>query len=90
MELASGSEIPEESTLRLGRSPAWDWTTVPVASDGSFHVTGLAHEVYSIRVAVPETAIETSDFRYQIVGDNTFGLNLKKSRTGFRIPLQRK
>ncbi len=88
--LADDVPLPRNSTLRLGRDPAWDWKQVGLKSDGTFHIVGLPPEIYTVRVVVPELTIDTSQFRYQMVGENTFGLNMKKDRAGFRIPLRPK
>ena len=86
--IASGGKVPKDSTLRLSRKVAWDWKTIPVAEDGTFDATGLPPEVYEVGVQVAGSNIDTKGFRYQMLGDNSFGIRLRESRSDFLIPLK--
>ncbi len=86
--LADSGTVPEDSTLRLSRKVAWDWKTIPIAEDGTFEVVGLPPEVYEVGVHVAGSQIDSKRFRYQMLGDHSFGIRLQENRLDFLIPMK--
>ena len=89
VELPEGMKLVPNARLRLSREPAWDWKDVNLADDGSFVIHGLPPEVYKVRLRVDGVKIDSDRFRFQMLGDNQFGINLKKDQSDFVIPTRR-
>lgn len=86
VEAPAGFPIPKGSELRLSRDPAWDSVNVPIQDDGSFIATALPPEVYKISVRVRGMDVDSQKLNYQMLGQNRFGLRLRKD-VSLSIPL---
>ncbi len=51
--LSDGSALPEHTVLMISRDQAWDHQQIELESDGSFNITGLPKESYSLSLRVP-------------------------------------
>jgi hypothetical protein len=89
VELPAGTTLPANSRLALGRNPAWDLVSIPIASDGSFTLAGVPPESYTVRLAIDGMLLDGARLPYQAMEVGTFGIRLKESVTDLRIPLLR-
>jgi hypothetical protein len=87
VELPPGRELPGDGSISLFRDPAWDHCTVKLAPDGRFELVGLPSEVFQVRVNVPGYRLDASRLRFQLLGNEAFGVRLREDRTDVVIPL---
>lgn len=90
LQLPAGESVPAQSTIRLSRSLAWDWATVPVDSEGRFQFLGLPPETFEAQVHVPGYELDPAKLAYQATSPTSFGIRLKTSRDQQTISLRRK
>ncbi|MFC1757665.1 carboxypeptidase regulatory-like domain-containing protein [Planctomycetota bacterium] len=86
--LPNNEPIPDNSTLRLSRTLAWDWANVTISQNGSFRVDGLPPEVFKVYVNVEGFDIDSDKTSFQMVGNNAFGVSMKKNRSNILITLR--
>jgi hypothetical protein len=90
VQLPAGESIPAQATIRLSRSLAWDWVTVPVDSGGRFQFLQLPPETFEVHVHVPGYELDPEKLTYQSTSPTSFGIRLKASRDQQTISLRRK
>jgi hypothetical protein len=87
IDFPAGVSLPPEAKLTLGREPAWDLISIPIAADGTFRVDGLPPETYTIRLATGGLTLDASRLTYQILDREAFGLRLTESIDDLVIPV---
>lgn len=88
--LPAGASVPTQATIRLSRSLAWDWATVPIDSDGRFQFLGLPPETFEAQLHVPGYELDPGTLAFQSTSPTSFGIRLKSSREQVKIPLRPK
>lgn len=83
-----GKPLPQNLRLSFGREPAWDLIGIPVKQDGSFAATGLPPETYEIRIGDRSLVVVSDNFRYQMLGASSFGVNARESIDNLVIPVK--
>ncbi len=88
VELPEGARLPKHAKLSLDRDPAWDLVSTEIHEDGTFEFTGLPPEVYELRLAVKGFTLDPEKLKYQVTGEDTFGIPLNDSIDDVRIALK--
>ncbi|WP_068266934.1 hypothetical protein [Rubripirellula obstinata] len=78
----------DDLNLSLKRHPAWDLIEVPVASDGTFHITGLPPEVYEIQVATKAFDLDADKIDTLLWTEKSIKRLVEKSIDDFVLPIR--